>query len=100
MRPANENRNMAGPFSGDAAQPRSRRKLGRSLDIGSQTTGDKDPDQEPAEIRLAGKQTHPGRTWIRMVIVVPSLAHADEAGEFDVVALRGGAIDDPGLVAL
>ena len=34
-----------------------------------------------------------------MMIIVPTFAHADETGNWDIIALRSRAFDDPGLAA-
>ncbi len=57
-------------------------------------------DQPPAEIDLTRQQPKLRRARIGMVIVVPALAHADQPGDADIVALGRDAFDDPGLAAL
>ena len=74
-------------------------KISRRLDLPGEAQPLEAPDQPPAEIDLAGKQAQLRGAWEGVVIVVPALAHADEAGEGNVVALRRGALDDPGLAA-
>src|SRR5947209_4844573 len=55
--------------------------------------------QAPAEVDLPRLQPEPRGAREGVMVVVPALAHADQAGDPDVVPLDAGALDDPALAA-
>ena len=49
----------------------------------------------PARIRLFGSKPDPGRLGERVMVVVPSLAHRDQAGTGKIGCLNAGPLHDP-----
>src|SRR2546426_829572 len=68
-----------------APEPGSWRKIGRYLDVRREAASLERLDQAPTQVRLAGEQPHLGGARESMVIIVPTLPHADQTGELHVV---------------
>src|SRR5262245_15195307 len=76
-------------------QVRPRRQVLRGLQVPHQAEPRERAQHPPAGIGLARLNPEPRRTGERVVIVVPGLAHGDQAAIRDVVALHAGALEMP-----
>src|SRR5215475_4414930 len=76
-------------------QIRSGRQHLGGLDVPGEPEPLHDHQHPPAWIGLARTDPEPRRTWERMMIVVPRLAHGDEAAVANVVTLDARPGDVP-----
>src|SRR5262245_31467096 len=71
------------------------RKILRRPDRPCEPAAFKHPDEHPAGISLTRQQTELCRARKRVVVVVPTLAHAEPCCDGNVVTLHAGAHDVP-----